>query len=395
MVKLMSEVSVSDKREIVKVPSQKDLLKNEIISYYKLQGLNLNEGEEVNNAKNVLRSIHQLKRTEELIKHKTFLADNFNLAKSFALSGGDVDVNNIELELVEIKSGSDKAKLFLWWNLIWWSLPFERPVGRQMRFMLWDVYHDAPFGIIGLQSPMLSSSVRDSYLGITGNEKDYWINRSLYGQRIGSLPPYNDILGGKMTAMTMSCNEIRNAYEHKYLDRSTLLKNRILPNELLFMSTTGAFGKSSMYERLSYNKQNLCDFVGYTSGAGTFQLSETLYKKCLNYLSTVGYDVSRGYGTGPSRKLKLISITMSQLGMPNYHYHNIKRGFYLFPLVNNLHKVIHERQEPSYYNYPLDDLYKYWHTRWCIPRSQRCANLQNFNANDYFDNVKKNIDILP
>jgi len=54
---------------------------------------------------------------------------------------------------------------------------------------LWDKTHDAPFGLISLQSPLLKMAVRDNYLGIPGDELDRWVNKSLHAQRVGALPP--------------------------------------------------------------------------------------------------------------------------------------------------------------------------------------------------------------
>ena len=78
-----------------------------------------------------------------------------------------------------------------------------------MRFIIWDKSHDAPFGLIGLSSPPLRMSTRDKYLGISNDQIYYWINMSLNGQRIGALPPYNELLGGKMVALSLTSNEIR------------------------------------------------------------------------------------------------------------------------------------------------------------------------------------------
>ncbi|MFN3467742.1 MAG: Druantia anti-phage system protein DruA, partial [Candidatus Brocadiales bacterium] len=72
----------------------------------------------------------------------------------------------------EVKPDSFEEILFRWWNLVWWSIPYQHPYGRQMRFLLWDTTHNAPFGLIGLQSPVLKMAVRDNSLGISRNELD-------------------------------------------------------------------------------------------------------------------------------------------------------------------------------------------------------------------------------
>ncbi|GAH79453.1 unnamed protein product, partial [marine sediment metagenome] len=205
-------------------------LKNKIIKYLISQGFKINPHLRlVEQSKDSIRKVHHLKRKEQLRNHSKFLLRNLNLVKNHCVSGKNLDPNKINLELIEINSGSKYEKIFLWWNLIWWSLPYTRPIGRQMRFLLWDIEQDAPFGLIGLQSPPLRSSVRDRFLGLNKDNVDYWINQSLYGQRIGALPPYNELIGGKMVALALTSNEIRERYAEKYDNKRTLLDNRILP----------------------------------------------------------------------------------------------------------------------------------------------------------------------
>ena len=91
---------------------------------------------------------------------------------------------------------------YRWWNLVWWSIPYQHSYGRQMRFIVWDTAHDIPFGLILLQSPVLKMSVRDKYLEITKEELDLWGNKSMHAQRVEALPPYyNEILRGKRSLL--------------------------------------------------------------------------------------------------------------------------------------------------------------------------------------------------
>ncbi len=160
-----------------------------------------------------------------------------------------------------------------------------------------------------------------------------------------------------MVALSLTSNEVRNLYTKKYENKKTILKKRKLPSRLLFITTTSAYGKSSVYERINYKGETVSQFIGYTSGAGTFQLPEVLYNECLQYLEQRGIDTKRGYGTGPSRKMKLIDNAFRYLKIPTYSYHNIRRGYYLFSNVENLHEVIHEDQEPSWYERPFNELF--------------------------------------
>lgn len=370
-----------------------DKLRAKVVESIKLQGFKVNPHlEPINNAKSTIRKIHEQKRNEQIFFHKKFLERHLKLAEKYAISGQFVP-ENIELELMEVKPNSVESRLFFWWNLIWWSLPFDKPIGRQMRFLIWDKGHNAPFGLICLQSPPLKSAVRDNYLNLSGSDTTYWINQSMYAQRVGALPPYNDLIGGKMVALSLVCNEIRDAYSLKYKNRKTLLKERELPSNLLFITTSSAYGKSSMYERITYKNERIEKFIGFTSGAGTFHISEPLYLELLTFLEHKGINAKRGYGTGSSRKLKLITKALSLLNLPKFSFHNINRGYYLFSNVNNLVQVINNNKSPIWYNRPFDDLSEYWKARWCLPRSIRKTKWKSFCFNAFFREASKMIEL--
>lgn len=366
------------------------ILRNKIIHVLENQGFKINPHVRPSGySKTKLRQIQETAKLEQIERHKAFLKDNFTLAQSYCCDGKCIDPKNIELELREVKSGSLDEILFKWWNFVWWSIPYQRSYGRQMRFLLWDITHDSPFGLICLQSPVLKMAVRDNYLGIPNEELDLWINRSMNAQRVGALPPYNVLLGGKMVALALTANEIKESYNRKYKNYITILKNRKLKPELLFITTTSAFGKSSLYNRLKYNNEIVAECLGYTQGSGTFHIPETLYEELLDFLAIKGVNVERGYGHGPSRKLKLISFGLHYLELPSFEYHGIKREFYLFPLVKNLKEVIHNSQKPIWVDRPFPKVTAYWKERWAIPRAERMPEWKSFNSEKYFKKVDR------
>lgn len=369
---------------------KKEELKAKIIKVLKEQGFRINPHlRPSKNSKNAYRKIQQKARFEQLSLHRKFLEETIEEVKKYCKNGHEINPEKISLELKEVHSGSLEGILFRWWNLIWWSIPFQRSYGRQMRFLLWDTTHNAPFGLICLQSPVLKISVRDNYLRIPKEELDIWVNKSMNAQRVGALPPYNELLGGKMVALTLTCNEIREAYKKKYKNAVTILRHRKLKPELLFITTTSAFGKSSLYNRLKYNGEIVAISLGYTQGSGTFHIPEELYEEILDFLSQKGIDVARGYGHGPSRKLKLISLGLKYLGLSNYEYHGIKREFYLFPLVKNLKEVIQNGEKPIWIDRPFDNLVDYWKKRWAIPRVERKPEWREFESEKFFKKVEK------
>src|SRR5437016_6175396 len=101
-----------------------------------------------NLTKDAQRKLHRSKRVEQLALHTRFLQKNYDKMSSLILDGRDLDPTKIEPELIEVKPESYEADVFLWWNLVWWSLPYDKPVGRHLKFLLWDRYHNVPFGLV-------------------------------------------------------------------------------------------------------------------------------------------------------------------------------------------------------------------------------------------------------
>lgn len=371
------------------------ILRKKIISVLEEQGFKVNPHVEPSgSSKGTLRQIQKKGRLEQISYHKKFLKEYFSLAKTYCRDGKDITPEDIKLELREVKSDSFEEILFRWWNFIWWSIPYQRSYGRQMRFVLWDKTHDASFGLISLKSPVLKMSVRDNSLGIPKDELDIWVNRSMSAQRVGALPPYNELLGGKMVALALTSNEIKEAYREKYKDYISIIKGRKLKPDLLFITTTSAFGKSSLYNRLKYNDETVAESLGYTQGSGTFHIPEELYIELLDFLKDKGFDVNRGYGYGPSRKLKLISVSLKHLGLSKFEYHGIKREFYLFPLAKNLRDIIQKKRKPISFDRPFYRLADYWKERWAVPRAKRMLEWKDFRRDTFFKNAKRMLEEL-
>lgn len=337
------------------------------------------------------KKIQAHSKKEQIVLQKNFIASSYELVEKYLVNGIQIEPEKIDLELRLVEEGTIESILYRWWNLIWWSVPYQKAYGRQMRFLLWDKTHNAPFGLIGLQSPVLKMAVRDNYLNIPKDDLDYVINKSMQAQRLGALPPYNMILGGKMTALAITSNELRKAYQKKYKGVTTLLEERVIESQLLFVTTTSAFGKSSIYNRLKYKGETVAQSLGYTKGAGTFHVSEELYAEMLKFLKRRSIDINTTFGYGPSRKVKLIDQAFQLLGLGEYHYHNIQREFFIFPIARNLKNVIENQVRPIYHQRSLTDLTEFWKERWAIPRAGREMDWKNFDARQFLISTKRNI----
>lgn len=368
------------------------VLRKKIITSLKVQGFAVNGSVQPRGiSKKTIRRIQQHSRKEQIVIHANFIQEAYHEVSKYLVDGRSIDPEKIQLELREVQGETTEEIIFKWWNLVWWSVPYQRAYGRQMRFILWDKFHNAPFGLIGLQSPVLQMAVRDNYLQIPQDELDYWINKSLQAQRLGALPPYNQLLGGKMVGLTVASNEIRKAYAKKYTGRTTILERRKLKPELLFVTTTSAFGKSSIYNRLKYYDDTIAVSLGYTAGSGSFHIPEDLYNMIKTFLRERNENAETTFGNGPSRKMKVLDKAFRLLKLPDYKYHNIKREFFLFPHAKNINEVIQHGKSPRYHNRSISELQKYWLCRWALPRAERFPNWKEFDSQKFLISVKRNI----
>ena len=370
-----------------------DDLRERILEELKAQGFRVNPHVQApTESKELLKEIHYRKRMERIKHHRRKLKKSLSTVMEHMVDGTILEPENISLELREVHPEDEEADLAFWWDLMWWSLPYTKMYGRQIRLLIWDKGHDSPFGLLSLQSPTIRSNIRDTYLEIPKDEHDYWINQGMYAQRVGAFPPYNDLLGGKFVAMTMLSNELRTIYRRKFEGRRTLLRNRILPARLLFITTTSAYGKSSMYDRIRYKEDKIGKMIGFTSGTGTFQFPENLYSELLSLMADRGVDVSRGFGTGPSRKLRLTYKGLQLLGIGGAITHNVKRSIYMFLTVRNLSDIVKTGAEPEWKDYPFSDLFKFWHKRYCLPRAGRIDRWQHFDSHEFVENARALLD---
>jgi hypothetical protein len=271
----LNEIIVDDK----KMPENNGFLKTKIVESLLNQGFYVNG--HVNPSfldKDHIKLIHTTSKLEQIELQRKFIEENYKTVSRYFKNGKDIDPSKIELELIEVKQNTEESIIDRWWNLTWWSVPYQKSYGRQLRFLLWDKTHNAPFGIIGLQSPVLKMAVRDKFLKIPTDDLDYWINKSMQAQRLGALPPYNQLIGGKLVALALTSNQLREIYTEKYTGVKTILKDRVIEPDLLFITTTSAFGRSSIYNRLTYNEKKVAFNLGYTKGSGTFHIPQSVYE---------------------------------------------------------------------------------------------------------------------
>jgi hypothetical protein len=335
-------------------------------------GFRLNEeGEIVSCAsKEDVKRLHRPAREEYVSRNLEWIRRNFRKYEDYFANGEEIVPHKIHPILVQVQEGwqSDLFRL----ARFYWSIPYSHGFGRRLRFLIFDSSNGKLIGIFGLQSPPITFPVRDRLFEYPIGQKEILVNQTMDIFTLGALPPYNRLLGGKMVAMAVCANEVRKAYQLTYTGRITEMEKRVLPAHLVALTTTSAFGRSSIYNRLKYKGKLLAESLGFTNGYGNFHL-QRLYPLFKQYLESIGVDTKGGYGTGPKRSWQLMRLALDRVGVSaDLLKHGIQREAFLFRLVDNLEEYMNGKDKtPIYKNLPFADLAQYWRERYLLPRSER------------------------
>jgi len=340
-------------------------LRQLVIAELELAGFTVDEGGNLKSPgyqevdKETLRELHDPARQIELKRRQEWLRKNLPRYLSFFADGKEIEPEQIKPSLVEVNK-KRQHELFRVARLTW-SLPYSKGFGRRLRFLVMDEHNGKLIGILALQSPPLSFPARDSLFDYPKGRKVEFVNQTMDIHTLGALPPYSHLLGGKLVAMAAVSNEVREAYRRKYQGRVTEMEGRVLPAHLVALTTTSAFGRSSLYNR-----------IGYTEGYGSFHLMH-LYPMFREYLEEQGISTRGGFGTGPRRKWQTMVRALERLGFSaGLLKHGVKREAFLFPLVRNLKDYMEGRaDEPVYFDRPFAKLTRYWRERWLLGRAER------------------------
>ncbi len=204
------------------------------------------------------------------------------------------------------------------------------------------------------------------------------LNETMDIYTLGALPPYNFLLGGKLMVLTAVAKEIRDVYRQKYGGSTTIINGRKDSGELVLLTTTSAFGKSSIYNRVKYKGQPVCIPVGYTKGLGYTYIPPDLIQVMKDYLSNKGIEVQTGYGAGPNYRFRLISRFITELrkeGIQVSKNEVLQQGYqkevYVFPLARNCREyLLRGENTPEYYDWSFNELAEYWKERYLYKRAK-------------------------
>ncbi len=204
---------------------------------------------------------------------------------------------------------------------------------------------------------------------------------------MGAVPPYSDLLGGKLVAMLLAAREIRRVFARRYADKEALISGRALTGRLALITTQSALGRSSIYNRVRYHDQLLLRRLGFTAGYGEFHFSNGLYTALSDYAARYCEATAKAaaWGSGFRNRREVIKKSLVSLGLPtDWVHHGIRREVYAVPLAVKTTAFLRgEVSRPVWLDLSAADLAEFWRERWLLPRARQRDHYRAFHREDY------------
>jgi Domain of unknown function (DUF4338) len=204
---------------------------------------------------------------------------------------------------------------------------------------------------------------------------------------LGAVPPYSNLLGGKLIALMAASNEVRAMFRRRYRNNVSVISRKRRKPHLVLLTTTSALGRSSLYNRVKFRDRRVFRSVGFTDGWGEFQFSDGVYDKLTTFArkNCMPTAKQKKWGTGFRNRRELVRKALKKLKLPNeWLNHRIQREVFVVPLTRNARGFLREHtNKPRYYNLPLAAAVKFWRKRWLIPRMQRDESYRSFDKRDW------------
>lgn len=214
----------------------------------------------------------------------------------------------------------------------------------------------------------------------------------------GAIPPYSEMLGGKLVAMLMASPQVIREYRDAYYDQSGEIVSRLAgreivrPADLVFLTTTSLYHVgSSQYERIRIpgprNREITFEHLGKTEGYGSTTLSSetTTILRQLIIESEGMKRVNHVFGEGMSPKLRMIRDGLALIGVPQdlVLRHGCPRIVYGVRLARNTFEYLRGEEDAPLFIFNTQrsesgtqSIIDHWLQRWFARRSKREESLQ-------------------
>ena len=243
------------------------------------------------------------------------IGEQFKISKLKSKLWNGTDISEITPRALQVET---KEQLDDWRYLIRFTSSFKNVSnpGRNMKFLVEDETSGKYLGALTVTSDFGDLGARDKYIGWTRDDryKNKRLNNVACGQAIIPIQPFgHNFLGGKLMALMITSDTIRNAWEEKYGD------------VLVGMTTTSLYGTHSQYNSMPTFKKR-----GKTTGKMPIKLPKEMVRVWEEYF-------------GEKRKVRsnLDTKIYRECGMKPVDYvSGIQRGIYFCSFYENTNEFL-------------------------------------------------------
>lgn len=359
-------------------------LKQQVEAMLLAQGFNIDEvrrGCACNFDKHTIRRMNREAVASRQQKARSGLERHEDRLLAHFASGHEVDPTRIQPRLVEVQSNSEEELLFRY-AVLHWSIPVSAGYGRRIRFLVVDDHNEKLIGLFGLGDPVYAIGPRDRWIGWDENMHRHRLRHVMDAFALGAVPPYNDLLCGKLTALLTTCNEVRAAIYTKYTGRQGLISADPFSGQLAMLTTTSALGRSSIYNRLKFQSTRAFISVGFTAGSGDFHFANGIYKDMRAFADHHCSPKSKhqSWGKGWRNRRELVRSVLASLGLSSeLVYHGVQRELFVAPLATNTREFLRgSEDELVMVNRPASEISSWFRDRWLLKRAAIADQYRSF-----------------
>ncbi len=336
--------------------------------------------------KDRLRALHAEAVRYQINRSKNGLARYENRLLPYIANGIDIVPEKIHPRLVLVTQNSIEELLFRYARLHW-SIPVSAGYGRRLRFIVYDEANGKLIGLFGLSDPVFNLGPRDRWIGWDKATKSVRLQCLMDLFVLGAVPPYSQLLCGKLIALLATSREVQDAFHRKYHGSHAYISGRPLTARLALLTTTSALGRSSLYNRLNFSGRPLYQSLGYTRGSGEFHFCNGFYRDLreLADLKCKATAKDERWGTGFRNRRELLRKALPLLGLSReLVYHGVQREIFAVPLAHNTIEFLRGEHQRLYcYRHGIDELFGWFRERWLLPRAARDGRYRQFKAESY------------
>ena len=332
--------------------------------------------------KDAIRLLHARQRGERAFAEESLVRAKGAKLLSFFADGTEIDPQRIRPRLVQVtRPESLEGFLFRIATLLW-SVPVSRGYGRR----LIDDQNSKVIGLLALGDPVFNLACRDSWIGWNAEQRRERLSFMMDAYVLGAVPPYSDLLGGKLVGSLVAAREIEETFRLRYGGRKGIISGRAKNPHLVLVTTTSALGRSSVYNRLRLAEMVEFRRLGATQGWGHFLVSDDLFRAARQVLKSHGdpYSENYNFGQGPNWRLRALRKACRFLDINDELLrHNVRREVYAVPISANWREVLlGTESEPAASRYSTEEIALAALKRWVIPRAERRADWSSWTRRD-------------